>query len=407
MVKMSGIRNLALLVAAVALGLCGLEAFLRVFPQFLPEEARLRLHWSGVGEGKDVHEQPLTVADPYLGFRYRPDLTGRLRRGDLDFSFTTDQKGFRNDSPSPEAADIVVVGDSMAFGYGVADDATWTHLVATQPGSYTIGNFGLIGGAPQQYLRILETEALQLNPKLVLFMLFPGNDLNDARVFQEWLEADTDITYPEWRSAGGAPGGWNLLRRLSDGSYLMAFQRALRSRLALRWAGATITFGDDQRLQLAPAVYANDAQMADPEHQVFRLVMATIEEAQRLSQRRGSHFLVLLMPTKEEIYLPLIDKPAPALIEKFRPALEAQHTPYIDLTPYFQARARAADPLFFEVDGHPNADGYRLIADVVLDYLNEHGAAYGLGDRQLHQSIHDAFQACCSDRVPGSELRSG
>jgi hypothetical protein len=149
----------------------------------------------------------MTVADPYLGFRYRPDFTGRLRRGDLDFSFTTDEKGFRNESPSPEAAHIVVVGDSMAFGYGVAGDATWRHLVARQLDSYTISNFGLIGGVPRQYLRILETEALQLNPKLVLFMLFLGNDMNDARVFQEWLEADTSITYPGWRSAGGAPVG--------------------------------------------------------------------------------------------------------------------------------------------------------------------------------------------------------
>jgi lysophospholipase L1-like esterase len=407
MIKMSVVQNLALLVAAVAVGILGLEVFLRLFPEFLPEEARLRLHWSAVSGGRDANGQVMSVADPYLGFRYRPNFTGRLKRGDLDFAFTTDERGFRNSSQWPQAADIVVIGDSMAFGYGVADDATWSHLVATQLDSYTISNFGLIGGAPQQYLRILETEALHLNPKLVLFMLFPGNDMNDARVFQEWLEADTNVTYPEWRNASGAPGDWNSLRRLSDGSYLMAFQRALRSRLELRWAGATITFGDDQRLQLAPAVYENDARLADPEHPVFRLVMTTIEEAQMLSQRQGSNFLVLLMPTKEEVYLPLLDKPAPALIENLRPALEAQHIPYIDLTPDFQARARAARPLFFEVDGHPNAEGYRLIADVVLNYLNEHGAAYGLGDRQLHQSIHDAFQACCSDRVSGSELRSG
>jgi SGNH hydrolase-like domain, acetyltransferase AlgX len=139
--------------------------------------------------------------------------------------------------------------------------------------------------------------------------------------------------------------------------------------------------------------------MADPAHPVFRLVMTTIEKAQRLSQRHGSQFLVLLMPTKEEVYLPLVDKPAPALIERFRPALEAQAIPYIDLTPYFQARTREVGPLFFEIDGHPNAGGYRLIADVVVDYLREHAAAYGLGDRQLQRSIHDAFQACCADRV--------
>jgi lysophospholipase L1-like esterase len=396
------LQNLALLVVALAVGILGLEAFLRLFPQLLPEEARLRLHWSAVGEGTDANGQVLTVADPYLGFRYRPNLTGRLKRGDLDFTFTTDEKGFRNNVPLPDRADIVVVGDSMAFGYGVPDDATWTHLVATQFARHTISNFGLIGGAPQQYLRILETEALELHPKLVLFMLFPGNDLNDSRLFQQWLEASTDTTYPEFRFAGGTPSDWHALRRLSGGSYLVAFQRALRSRLLSGGAGETITLGNGQRVQLAPTVYDNDALMAAPEHPVFQLVMATIEEAQRLSRRQGSHFLVLLMPTKEEVYLPLLDKPAPALIEKFRPALEAQRIPFLDLTPYLRAATREVGPVFLEVDGHPNAVGYQVIADVVVDYLNEHGATYGLGDRQPQRSIHDAFQACCSDRIPGA-----
>jgi GDSL-like Lipase/Acylhydrolase family len=408
MIKTSMVQNVALLVAAVAVGILGLEAFLRVFPQLLPEEARLRLHWSDVREGKDVNDQVMVVADPYLGFRYRPNFTGHLRRGDLDFAFTTDEKGFRNDSPSPEAADIVVVGDSMAFGYGVPDEATWSHRVATQLDGYTLRNFGLIGGAPQQYLRVLKREALELNPKLVLFMLFPGNDLDDARVFKDWLEAHSDITYPEWRIAGGAPPSpWNALERLSHGSYLVAFQRALRSSLLSRELGETITFGDGQQLQLAPAVYDGNARMAHPSHPIFQLLMTTIEKAQRLSQRQGSHFLVLLMPTKEEVYLPLLDKPAPALIENFRPALETQHIPYIDLTPYFQARAREVGPLFFEVDGHPNPSGYQLIADVVLEYLNEHGAVYGLGDWQPHHSSYNHFQASCSDRPAGSDPRHG
>lgn len=396
------VQNVALLVATIAMGFLGLEAFLRLFPQLLPEEARLRLHWSAVGEGgRDANDQVMTVADLTSGFRYRPNFTGRLTRGDLDFTFTTDEKGFRNSSPLPDDADIVVLGDSMAFGYGVPDDATWSHRVAMQFPDHTISNFGLIGGAPQQYLRILETEALELNPKLVLFMLFPGNDLNDAKLFQQWLEAGTDITYAEWRSAGGAPSGWRALGSLTNGSYLMAFQRAVRSSLSSSGAGETITLGDGQRVQLVPRVYDNDALMADPEHPVFQLVMTTIEEAQRLSRRQGSHFLVLLMPTKEEVYLPLFDKPAPALIEKFRPALEAEGIPFLDLTPYLRDRTREIGPVFFEVDGHPNVAGYQVIADVVVDYLREHGAAYGLGDWQPQRSVHDAFQACCPDRNPG------
>ena len=138
-------------------------------------------------------------------------------------------------------------------------------------------------------------------------------------------------------------------------------------------------------------MYDGNARMADPSHPVFQLLMTTIEKAQRLSQRQGSHFLVLLMPTKEEIYLPLLDKPA-RRSSRTSGRHETQHIPYIDLTPYFQARARELGPLFFEVDGHPNPSGYQLIADVVLEYLNEHGAVYGLGNWQPHPQATTTFR---------------
>jgi hypothetical protein len=36
------------------------------------------------------------------------------------------------------------------------------------------------------------------------------------------------------------------------------------------------------------------------------------------------------------------------------------------------------ETLFFEVDGHPNAAGYALIADAILDYLKQNATEYGL-----------------------------
>ena len=48
-------------------------------------------------------------------------------------------------------------------------------------------NLGLIGAAPEQYLRVLEAFGLGLSPKLALFVLFPANDLTDNDRFRRWL----------------------------------------------------------------------------------------------------------------------------------------------------------------------------------------------------------------------------
>jgi hypothetical protein len=119
------IAPLVLLGASTALALGVAETSLRAFPELMPEEAGLRLHWREIGQ------EPVSQPDPYLGFVYPPNYHGRFERDDGDFAFTysTDEHGFRN-PPRPERAEIVVLGDSMAFGYGVDDEEAWTTLLA-------------------------------------------------------------------------------------------------------------------------------------------------------------------------------------------------------------------------------------------------------------------------------------
>jgi hypothetical protein len=151
------------------------EACLRLFPELMPEEAQVRLHWQDVGK-------PISQADPYLGHVFPANQLGRIERSDGNFAFTytTDEHGFRNRSPWPERADIVVLGDSMAFGYGVEDDQAWPTLLEENLPDSRVINLGLIGAAPQQYFRIYKTFGQALQPSLVLFCLFPGNDVTDA-----------------------------------------------------------------------------------------------------------------------------------------------------------------------------------------------------------------------------------
>ena len=124
-------------------------------------------------------------------------------------------------------------------------------------------------------------------------------------------------------------------------------------------------------------------RLAQPDHPNFRLVVDAVERTRALAERGGSKFLVLLVPTKEEVYLPLLDEQPPPATAPFAAHFDATGLPYLDLTPDFQARAREGERLFFEVDGHPNAAGYRLIAEVVLDHLRSTPQASSLAGLRL------------------------
>ncbi len=374
------IAPLALVGASAVLALGAAEVSLRAFPQLMPEEARLRLHWQELGA------DPVSSADPYLGFVYPPNYEGRFERdgGDFAFTYTTDEHGFRNPSPWPEHAEIVVLGDSMAFSYGVDDEQAWTSLLANQLPDSRIINLGLIGAAPQQYSRIYETFGQALRPDLVLFCLFPGNDLADAGRFEEWLQAGSPGNYAVWRRSPGqdlqVP---HSLRDLLEQSYLVMLLQHARRSVGSQFGGRTIDFPDGGRLQLAPAVYASNQDLARPDHPNFRLVLDAVERTRALAERGGSKLLALLVPTKEEVYLPLLDEQSPPTTAPFAAHFSETGLPYLDLAPYFQTRARQGERLFFEVDGHPNAAGYRLIAEVVLGHLRS--SAQGLDLAGLHE----------------------
>ncbi len=365
------ILNLILLGGSLLIGLLIGEAFLRLYPRFLPEEARLRLHWGELTAG-----ETRSIPHPYIGFLYPPHAQGHVESRDLAFTYTTDEHGFRNPSPWPSRAEIVCVGNSLVFGFGVSDDEVWPRLLGKGPPASRVVNLGLAGTAPQQYVRIYEVFGVPLRPRLLVFGLFPGNDVADAGLFEDWLNAGSPGNYDVWRFFRGRlpQQGTGLLRK----SYLITTVSVMVRGLASPFSGETVELAGGGRLQLAPGVIARNAAGAVPSHPHFQLTMRAIEEAREMAQRDGTGFMVLLFPTKEEVYLPVLGKATPRLVAPFAEELHERGIPFLDLTPHFQERARAGEKLFFEVDGHPNAAGNRMIAAVLLEHLSGNPGRYGL-----------------------------
>jgi hypothetical protein len=356
-----------------------LEITLRLVPGLLTEGARLRVHWQAGSER-------WYIPHPYIGHLHLPEAhaSSRTARSGLELMAERDPWGFRNHWPWPEQVDIVAIGDSFTYSQMVDDDQAWTTILARRLQHTQVINLGLIGAAPQQYLRIYETFGIDLAPKVLLIGLFLENDLWGAGEFDRWWKAGGKNAFPEFGSDGPASGirGW-VVRRIK-GLYFSALLQDLREsyRAGRLFSGKTIALSSGGQIQLVPSLLTQMAIYVQSARPQFMLVLETLEQINALAQKNHTECLILFFPSKEEVYLPILGEKAADLSEPFKLELEKRGISYLDLGPFFRQHAAAGEQLFFEVDGHPNIQGYALIAETVLAHLTENAKRYGLQDQK-------------------------
>ncbi len=363
--------NILLALGSVVFALIVLELLLRAMPSLMPEEAQLRIHWRQMASADTAKTQ----ADPYLGFVYPANAHGSLDQTSVRFAFRMDEHGFRNTEPWPVRADIVAVGDSWVFSYGVNDDETWPRLVERSlPGTRVI-NLGLSGLGPEQYTRAYERYGAPLHPKVLLYGIFAGNDLLDTGDFARWLAAGSPGNYNVWRTAARVR---QLNTPIVGRSYVALLVKESWKNRRARFGSRSVTWKDGRPLRLTGNLYLRDAKHAHRGDPQFEGALAALERARTAAAAEGTRVVVLLFPTKEEVYLPLLNQAVPKPVPPFAEELARRGIDYIDLTGPFSAEAKAGRTIYFELDPHPNQAGYAIIARTVSDYLERHATALGL-----------------------------
>jgi hypothetical protein len=358
-----------LLPLSIVVALLLAEGLLRLNPKLLPEEAQIRRLWQ-------LQTRPSSIADPYLGSVYPPHYRTTIESLDFKFLIESDEHGFRNPSPWPEQAQVVIVGDSFANGWGVARETSWIGLLDEALPDSRVITLGMPGTVPQQYFRYLERFGVGLKPKLVIFGIFVGNDIVEAAIFNRWLAAGSPGNYNEWRFFEG-----KVPRRrtgLVENSYLKIFLQTMRKQLGSKFSAKTITFPDGEELQLAPGNLQQALHRNDPLDPGFRMVVDATLASRKLAHDNGSAFLVVLFPPKEGIYLPVQGVPFPSLARPLRDVLQDEGVLCLDLTSRLQELAAHRLKLYFEIDGHLNELGQRAVAATLLGYLQRNAAILGL-----------------------------
>lgn len=118
------------------------------------------------------------VADARLGARLAPGSETRLRIADNPMTHVRiNEQGYRGGSwPAPTPGEVLLVGDSQAFGLGVSEDATLSTLLTRALGR-TVLNLGVPTYGPLEYRAVLEEVGRARRPAQAVLVINMANDL--------------------------------------------------------------------------------------------------------------------------------------------------------------------------------------------------------------------------------------
>ncbi|MBL8752160.1 MAG: hypothetical protein JNK15_02570 [Planctomycetes bacterium] len=329
--------------------------------------------------GPEPERPGVLLPDTRLGHRNEP------------FTEGTDARGFRN-ATALERTDVLFVGDSQTWGFGVGRDATFAALLhqATGQATYQMAN-GSWG--PVQYVELVR-QGLALRPRHVVVTVYLGNDLVDAHDYAGLDGAEAlrspGVAYtvrdnPEFHPQRAPNVAMALVDGVLDRSRVLGFAaRVVKSRLqggALDRGPGDLAFDSVPALATIlrpsyrmPAVDPTRSGVRDG-IAVTERALAAIAAACRTAAPASEPVLVVL-PTKEFVYANWATR-RQAPIAGLDAILAAERTTHaavmaagnaagmrtIDLAPLLgDALDRGEAPWPASGDGHLNAAGHTLVA---------------------------------------------
>jgi GDSL-like Lipase/Acylhydrolase family len=365
-----------------------------------------------------------------------PDL---VRHPVYSFPLATDADGFRN-AGEPSPGEVAALGDSFTDALTLPAELTWPARLGSLLHA-SVRNYGTAGFGPGQELRVLEEYVLPRRPRLVVVGFFAGNDLQDAERFEAFE-----------KSGGPFPSsglGWKFKEVIArfDQLYLMSLYQGAsnfvrdRERDARGPGGvprAVDYSGEDPAAVGAPepafdrglftvpvSGHALRFAFLPPYLNCLRLSRAELlaspgweatrrsyRQMRRLARMQGAELVVMFIPSKAQVYLPLAASAfsGPAFAGALAVSLrDVAHPPsveevmrnrlalngllrdfcaeegirFLDLTDALQARLGAGSNVYFPDDSHWNAAGHETAAMVLAEWLAQAPKARILHSEQV------------------------
>jgi len=368
-------------------------------------EGLLRIVAPNLGGTIGVTARYITTGQPYAEswtpawqqnrdhfYALRPNINNELQYGSptVQFNLSTIELwdgggiGFRTD-PINFFVNAVVVGDSFGFCFTEREDC-WVDRLSNQMGLGIVNLSQPVTGTVS-HGRILQDFGAPLTPSLVIWQFF-GNDFNDdygLSVFRGEREELPDtspqpiITPNPFETLERSSVLFGVLKTVTTGQIVGAPDSE-----ALFVKPYTVTYGanNEHTLQFGGAYELQALDMSRQEN-LFGLSdsQRAFTQAKALVDTWGGEIVVVMMPTREEVYAHLTEPQLGQLaLFQLSSAREAMqeicfNTGLRCFDPYdvFVERALQGEALYHVDDMHLNAHGNAVLATALEAWLIEQG----------------------------------
>lgn len=346
------------------------------------------------------------------GLIFPTNTTRHFQTPEFSFTVKTNSRGFRDREFSDQKGArmrILALGDSFTYGWGVEIDQSWPKLLEQHLRKsgldVEVANLGKPAGSPRSYADIAEKAVPALKPDLLIVAVLQGDDLAQMELppqpeTNQDQTSDVSVKFPRARSVARRlyPNflAWIDERENSETVladqwkreaqiFLTIFTPEERTRLEKIDPQARAAFLNGE---LNPAlIYLSAHQPAyflqtmDPSSaKVQALVSKMAEQFARIKNvAQGNNADVLIVSMPYGVYVSSASfmsrerlgfTSAPDMLtssapdDVIRTACELAGVRFYDYTREFR-QASAQKDLFFEWDGHLNAQGHNYFAEVL------------------------------------------
>lgn len=294
-----------------------------------------------------------------------------------EIQFQTDALGFRNNS-IPDTIDLLILGDSFGAGGGTTQNKMFSSVLERKYGIPTY-NLSYPGGPYDEFVNFVhESSKLKFSPHAtIVWAWYTGNDVPDSTgefvgvdqlpwntMLQAWL-----VRYHTYRNRSPLKQWWQIMQEVKPGTGGGVVVRRLPT-------GEPFLFLRSQE------DWAAQSKQAVEEHPNFIKITRSLELMKALTLEQGLNLVVLILPTKGEVYPWIFASPKASIADVYPSGFalatisscEAAHVECYDIKPYLlehgaRLYTSSGKLLWWRDDTHIGEEGHAAVAEFIASIL--------------------------------------